>query len=74
MSSFQNGGGDRYLEEIPGNARKFARRVKKNVEDWNFDGVDFFNLVGERGPHLKLVVTNWPVVVGRKWTYKNTHK
>jgi len=42
--SAQNGGGDRYLEEIPGNARKFARRVKKNVEDWNFDGVDFFNL------------------------------
>merc|ERR1712192_228376 len=33
-----------YLEEIPGNARKFAARVKKNVEDWNFDGVDFFNL------------------------------
>jgi len=42
--SAQNGGGDRYLEEIPGNARKFASRVKKNVEDWNFDGVDFFNL------------------------------
>jgi len=42
--SAQNGGGDRYLEEIPGNARKFAARVKKNVEDWNFDGVDFFNL------------------------------
>ena len=47
MSSWQNGGGDRYLEEIPGNARKFAARVKKNVEDWNFDGVDFFNLVNE---------------------------
>lgn len=42
--SAQNGGGDRYLEEIPLNARKFAARVKKNVEDWNFDGVDFFNL------------------------------
>jgi hypothetical protein len=41
--SAQNGGGDRYLEEIPDNARKFAERVKKNVEDWNFDGVDFFN-------------------------------
>jgi len=39
----QNGGGDRYLEEIPLNARKFAARVKKNVEDWNFDGVDFFD-------------------------------
>ena len=47
MSSWQNGGGDRYLEEIPVNARKFAARVKKNVEDWNFDGVDFFNLVRE---------------------------
>ena len=45
VSSWQNGGGDRFLEEIPGNARKFAARVKKNVEDWNFDGVDFFNLV-----------------------------
>jgi len=42
--SAQNGGGDRYLEEIPLNAQKFAARVKKNVEDWNFDGVDFFNL------------------------------
>jgi len=41
--SAQNGGGDRYLEEIPLNAHKFAARVKKNVEDWNFDGVDFFN-------------------------------
>ena len=49
MPSFQNGGGDRYLEEIPVNAQKFARRVKKNVEDWNFDGVDFFNLVREKG-------------------------
>ena len=49
MSSFQNGGGDRYLEEIPFNAQKFARRVKKNVEDWNFDGVDFFNLVRGKG-------------------------
>ena len=53
MSSWQNGGGDRYLEEIPGNARKFAARVKKNVEDWNFDGVDFFNLVRE-APHEKI--------------------
>ena len=33
------------MEEIPGNAAKFAARVKKNVEDWNFDGVDFFYLV-----------------------------
>ena len=45
LSSGQNGGGDRYLEEIPLNAQKFAARVKKNVEDWNFDGVDFFNMV-----------------------------
>jgi len=42
--SAQNGGGDQYMEEIPGNAAKFAARVKKNVEDWNFDGVDFFYL------------------------------
>jgi len=39
----QNGGGDLYIEEIPQNALNFAQRVKKNVEDWNFDGVDFFN-------------------------------
>ena len=41
------------MEEIPGNAQKFAARVKKNVEDWNFDGVDFFYLVS----FLKLLQT-----------------
>ena len=52
LSTWQNGGGDRYLEEIPLNARKFAARVKKNVEDWNFDGVDFFNWV-RHAPRIK---------------------
>jgi len=41
--SAQSGGGDRYLEEGPTNALKFAERVKKTVEDWNFDGIDFYN-------------------------------
>jgi len=45
LSSCQNGGGDLYIEEIPQNALNFAQRVKKDVEDWNFDGVDFFNQV-----------------------------
>jgi len=41
--SAQSGGGDRYLEEIPRNAEKFAERVKNTVEYWNFDGIDFYN-------------------------------
>ena len=40
---YQSGGGDRYLEEIPRNAEKFAERVKNTVEYWNFDGIDFYN-------------------------------
>lgn len=40
--SAQNGGGLIHVPEDRTSADQLAKRIAKNVEDWNLDGVDFF--------------------------------
>ena len=40
--SAENGGGLIHVPEDRTSADQLAKRIAKNVEDWNLDGVDFF--------------------------------
>ena len=40
--SAENGGGSEHIPEDTASADQLARRIAKNVADWNLDGVDFF--------------------------------
>ena len=40
--SAENGGGSQYIPEGRVSADKLAKRIAKNIADWDLDGVDFY--------------------------------